>query len=107
IEVSKMGKYAVKKTKNDGYMFNLLATNGQVIATSEVYNSLDSCKKGINSVATNAPIANFEDHTVEGYEKAVNPKFEMYTDKAEESRFRLKARNGEIIATSQGYKSKA
>ena len=38
---------------------------------------------------------------------AVNPKFEMYTDKAGEFRFRLKARNGEIIATSEGYKAKS
>ena len=31
----------------------------------------------------------------------------MYKDKADEYRFRLKARNGEIIATSEGYTSKA
>ena len=31
----------------------------------------------------------------------------MYTDKAGEFRFRLKARNGQIIATSEGYVSKA
>ena len=36
-----------------------------------------------------------------------NPKFELYTDKAGEFRFRLKARNGEIIAVSEGYKAKA
>lgn len=33
-------------------------------------------------------------------------KFEVWTDKAGEYRFRLKAANGEIIATSEGYKSK-
>ncbi|MBQ2015857.1 MAG: YegP family protein [Clostridia bacterium] len=31
----------------------------------------------------------------------------MYTDKAGEFRFRLKAKNGEIIATGEGYASKA
>lgn len=30
-------------------------------------------------------------------------KFELYTDKSGEYRFRLKAGNGEVIATSQGY----
>ena len=35
-----------------------------------------------------------------------NPKFEMYLDKAGEHRFRLKAKNGQIIATSEGYKAK-
>ena len=35
------------------------------------------------------------------------PKFEMYTDKAGKCRWRLKAANGEIIATSEGYESEA
>lgn len=34
-------------------------------------------------------------------------KFELYTDKKGEFRFRLKAGNGEIIASSEGYKTKA
>ncbi len=35
------------------------------------------------------------------------PKFEMYQDASGEYRFRLKAPNGEIIAASEGYKSKS
>ena len=100
-----MGKFVVKKT-NTGVKFDLKATNGQVIATSEVYASDDACKKGIASVQKNAPVANIEDQTVEGYVEEKHPKFEVYTDKAGEYRFRLKARNGEIIATSEGYKAK-
>ncbi|CAH0190106.1 hypothetical protein SRABI76_01752 [Microbacterium oxydans] len=34
-------------------------------------------------------------------------KFELYTDKAGEYRFRLKASNGEVIAISEGYASKS
>ena len=34
-------------------------------------------------------------------------KFELYTDSAGKFRFRLKARNGEIIASSEAYESKA
>lgn len=100
-----MGKFLVKKTAS-GVKFDLLATNGQVIATSEVYKSEASCMGGIKSVMNNAPAANFEDQTVEGYETAKHPKFELYTDKKGEFRFRLKAKNGEIIATSEGYKAK-
>ncbi|MBR3704405.1 MAG: YegP family protein [Oscillospiraceae bacterium] len=48
-----------------------------------------------------------EDQTVEGFATATNPKFELYEDKGGEFRFRLKARNGEIIAVSEGYKAKA
>lgn len=36
-----------------------------------------------------------------------NPVFEWYTDKAGEYRFNLKAANGEVIARSEGYSSKA
>ena len=99
-----MGKFVIKKTKT-GTKFVLKATNGQVIADSEVYNSLASTKKGIASVARNAPIAAVEDQTVEGYAIEKNPKFEIYTDKRGEFRFRLKARNGQIIAVSEGYKT--
>lgn len=88
-------------------MFNLKAGNGEVIATSETYNSLEACKNGINSVITNAPVAALEDQTAEGFATEKNPKFEMYTDKAGEFRFRLKSKNGQIIAVGEGYKAKA
>ena len=101
-----MGKFVVKTVKS-GIKFDLRAGNNQVIATSEVYNSEASCLKGIESVKKNAPIANVEDQTVEEVKTVVNPKFEIYTDKKGEFRFRLKARNGEIIATSEGYVAKA
>ena len=99
-----MGKYVIKETKT-GFTFRLKAGNGEVIGTSEVYKALASCKNGIASVAKNAPVAAVEDQTVEGFEKAKNPKFEIYTDKAGETRFRLKAGNGEIILASEGYSS--
>ena len=35
-----------------------------------------------------------------------NPKFEVYTDKKGEHRFRLKAANGQVILVSEGYKQK-
>jgi len=101
-----VGKFVVKTVKT-GIKFNLKAGNGEIIATSEVYTSERSCKAGIESVRKNAVAAKLEDQTVEGFETVTNPKFEVYQDKAGEFRFRLKARNGEIIAVSEGYKSKA
>ena len=101
-----MGKFVIKETKT-GVKFDLKATNGQVIASSQVYASAVSCKKGIESVVKNAAIAAVEDQTVEGYAAEKNPKFEIYADKAGEFRFRLKARNGQIIAVSEGYTTRA
>ena len=100
-----MGKFIVKETKT-GIKFDLKAGNGEVIATSEVYASEASCMNGIESVRNNC-VGGVEDQTVEGYEAVKHPKFEVYLDKAGEYRFRLKARNGEIIAVSEGYKAKA
>ena len=101
-----MGKFVVKPTKT-GFVFNLKAGNGEVIAVSEVYSTEISCMNGIESVRKNAVEAKLEDQTVEGFEKVTNPKFEVYVDKAGEFRFRLRARNGEIIAVGEGYKAKA
>lgn len=100
-----MGKFVVKTT-NTGIKFDLKAGNGEVIATSEVYSSEAACMNGIESVRTNC-VADVEDQTVEEVVTLKHPKYEMYVDKAGEYRFRLKARNGEIIATSEGYKAKA
>lgn len=101
-----MGKFAIKTVKS-GIKFDLKAGNGEIIASSEVYSSKASCENGVESVRKNAPVAALEDQTAEGFEQQKNPKFEMYTDKAGEFRFRLKARNGEVIAVSEGYKAKA
>ena len=99
-----MGKFVVKNVKT-GIMFNLKANNGQVIATSEIYNSDAACRNGIESVRKNAPIAPIENQTVEGYQVEKHPKFEVYLDKAGEYRFRLKATNGQIIAVGESYKA--
>ena len=61
-----MGKFVIKPTAT-GFTFRLKARNGEVIATSEVYSSDASCRKGIQSVINNAPVAAIEDQTVEGY----------------------------------------
>ena len=101
--VNSRGKFVINTVKT-GVMFHLKASNGQIIADSQVYKKLESCKKGIASVQKNAPAAPIENQTAEGYKTEKNPKFEVYTDKAGEFRFRLKAVNGQIIATSEGYK---
>ena len=98
-----MGKFVIKKAKT-GIKFDLKATNGQVVASSQVYKSMKTCLNGgTASVVKNAPIAALEDQTVEGYAKQKCPKFEVYVDKKGEYRFRLKAINGQIIAVSEGY----
>lgn len=101
-----MGKFVIKKAKN-GFKFDLKAGNGETIATSEIYTSMSGCKNGVESVRANVPIAAVENQTADAPVAEKNPKFEIYLDKAGEYRFRLKAKNGEIIAVSEGYKALA
>jgi uncharacterized protein YegP (UPF0339 family) len=103
-----MSKFKVAKAKSGQYYFSLFANNNEIIATGgETYSTKDACINGVKSVQKNAPIAAVEDQTVEGFQTESNPKFEIYKDKAGEFRFRLKARNGEPIAASEGYTAKA
>lgn len=100
-----MGKFVIKQTAT-GFKFDLKAGNGEVIATSEIYTTEAACIKGLESVKA-CCTGEVEDQTVEPVEAKKHPKFELYTDKSGEFRFRLKAKNGQIIATSESYKTKA
>ena len=82
------GKFELKKAKNGKLFFNLLATNGQVILTSQMYASKATAKKGIASVQNNA---------------AEPGQFERLTTKKGEPYFVLKAKNRQVIGTSESY----
>ena len=57
------GKFVVKKGSTGKFHFNLVAGNGQVIATSEAYESKSAALNGIESVQKNAPDAKIDDQT--------------------------------------------
>ena len=101
-----MSRFVIRRVST-GVKFDLRAANGQVVLTSEVYRTEAACRKGIESVRKNAPAAKVEDQTAEGWKTLTNPKFELYPDRAGEYRFRLKARNGAVIAVSDGYTTRA
>ncbi len=85
-----MGKFEIKKDKAGKFRFNLKSSNGQVILSSEGYNSKSACENGIASVQKNCSNDNCFDRT-----KASNGK----------PRFNLKSTNGQVIGTSQMYSS--
>ena len=81
-------KFELKKSKNDKFVFNLLAGNGQVILTSEMYDSKASALNGIESVKKNAPDGG---------------RFSRLSAKDGSPYFTLKAANGQVIGQSQMY----
>lgn len=85
-----MGKFTITKRTNGEFQFNLKATNGQTILSSEGYSSKDGCKNGIDSVRTNAP-------NDARYDRKVSINGKYY--------FNLTASNGQVIGTSELYES--
>jgi hypothetical protein len=83
-----MSRFEIKKDKSEQFRFNLKASNGQVILSSEAYTTMPSCENGIASVRTNS-----QDDS----------KFDRKTDKYRNPYFNLKASNGQIIGTSEMY----
>ena len=101
-----MGKFVIRRTAT-GVKFDLKAGNGETIAVSEVYETEAACRKGIESVRKNGSKAKLADVTEELQKPVTNPKFELFQDKKGDFRFRLKARNGGVIAVSESYSTKA
>ncbi len=57
------GKFVVKKGSTGKFRFSLVSTNGQIVATSEAYNSKASAINGIKAVRNLAADADIEDQT--------------------------------------------
>ena len=64
------GKFVVKKGTTGKFRFNLVSTNGQVVATSEAYNSKAAAMGGIRSVRSLAADAAIEDQTTKEWAAA-------------------------------------
>ena len=64
------GKFVVKKGSTGKFRFNLLSSNGQVVATSETYNSKASVMGGIRAVRSLAADAAIEDQTTKEWAAA-------------------------------------
>ena len=53
-------RYDRKTSSNEKHYFNLMASNGQIIGSSQMYESNAGMENGIESVKTNAPGASVE-----------------------------------------------
>jgi uncharacterized protein YegP (UPF0339 family) len=84
------GKFELKKSSNGKFFFNLLAGNGQVILTSEMYESKASAQNGIESVRKNAKDPG---------------RFQSLQGNDGKTYFTLKAANHQVIGKSQMYAS--
>lgn len=86
------GHFELKKAKNGQFHFNLKASNGEIILTSEMYNSKASAENGIASVQTNAPS---------------EAQYEIRQSSANQPYFVLKAKNHQVIGNSEMYSTES
>ncbi len=87
-----MGKFVITKSANGSFHFNLKAGNGEIILTSEAYNSKAACENGMESVRKNAS----DDSNYDRKDSADGKPY-----------FNLKAANHQVIGTSEMYSSPA
>jgi uncharacterized protein YegP (UPF0339 family) len=66
-------KFVLKRNANGKFHFNLQSANGEIIATSQQYESRMSAEKGIESVRLNAPRAALDDRSEEAAPKPKPP----------------------------------
>lgn len=84
--------FRISKAKNGKYFFNLLAANGEKILRSQMYASKRTARNGIESVRNNA---------------GESKQFDRRRNKAGKHYFVLKAKNHQVIGTSEGYFGKS
>ena len=85
-----MAKFEISVRKNGEFQFNLKASNGEIILTSEGYTTKSACLNGVDSVKKNA---------------VEEKRFEKLVAKNGKPYFNLKATNGQVIGQSQMYAS--
>lgn len=84
-------KFQIQKARNGKFFFNLLAANGEVVLTSQMYASKATAKKGVAAVQANA---------------ADKDQFVEMTNKAGKHYFVLRAKNHQVIGTGEAYAGK-
>lgn len=105
---TRSGRFDIKRTKDNRFVFNLYSSNKVLIATSQTYSSSQSALNGVKSVMTNAKKAEIEDLSLKVASPKPFPKWEIYIDKAGEYRYRLLATNGQCLTHAKaGYAHKS
>jgi uncharacterized protein YegP (UPF0339 family) len=114
-------RFEIYTDSGGGHRWRLRHRNGNIIATSgEAYSSRQKCQQGMHSVMRNAIGAEVltiepdesettnEEVETDPIELESQASFEFYEDSAGEYRWRLRHRNGNIIADGgEGYASKS
>lgn len=84
------GKWVVVKKRDNEFVAQLMASNGEIMLNSEVYSSFEGAKSGISTI---------QKGVVEG-------KFVVYNDKDGDNYFKLKSSGNKLLCAGEIYKTK-
>lgn len=84
------GKWTIGIKRENEYIAQLLASNGEIMLNSEVYSTPEGAKNGINTIINGVK----------------NGKFVVYSDKSGEYYFKLKSANNKLLCAGEIYKTK-
>jgi len=100
-----MGRYEIVKGRDDQFRFCLRAGNGEIVTASVSFQTEEICRAALE-VSRRISASEIEDQTSPKCVTLDCPKYEIYSDKAGEFRFRLKDKKGNTLCISEGYRSK-
>ncbi len=95
--------YRVKSTTSGEFYFDLVARNGETISSSDSYTTKSSAERGAKTARTLVSRIAQPDPTPAPHAQ----RFELFSGANGKTYFHLRAGNGEIVLSSQGYSSKS
>ncbi len=84
------GKWIIERESDDEFVSKLLASNGEVMLTSEIYTTADGAKSGIETIIRSI----------------VNDNFTIYQDKNKNYYYKISSANNRLLCAGEIYKSK-
>ena len=84
------GKWVIEKKSDDEFVSKLLASNGEVMLTSEIYTTEDGARSGIETIIRSIVADNFT----------------IYQDKNKNYYYKISSANNRLLCAGEIYKSK-
>ncbi|MBE7081169.1 MAG: DUF1508 domain-containing protein [Clostridiales bacterium] len=84
------GKWIIERESDDEFVSKLIASNGEVMLTSEIYTTADGAKSGIETIIRSI----------------VNDNFTIYQDKNKNYYYKISSANNRLLCAGEIYKTK-
>lgn len=97
---SNESRYFLREASDGSFYFVIIATNGQIVAVSEMYSTKSNAQKAMGSILKVVQATTAQAPAIEN-----DPRFQFFKGIDGKHYFHVRAGNGEIVIQSQGYAS--